>query len=286
MIQDHRQFDLFGKKVFEKAVVSPPFRFFYGMPDEACFYYLSRGKSKVFTAKNSVEVNTAEGLVMQCGTYLGDALATEESEYCEAIAVHLPLDVLKMIYNKEFPDFLLHVNRVKPLNVEKHESSQLLKNYIDSLQFYFDNPSLVTEELLQLKLKELVLLLARTNNATAIQQLLASMFTKIEISFKEIIEANLYNNFTIDELAKLTNLSVSSFKREFNKHYTTSPARYIRERKLKKAAKLLQATSLRISDIAFDCGFSDVAHFSKSFQKMFKVPPSEYRLGQAHKSLN
>ena len=191
-----------------------------------------------------------------------------------------------MIYNKEFPDFLLHVNRVKPLNVEKHESSQLLKNYIDSLQFYFDNPSLVTEELLQLKLKELVLLLARTNNATAIQQLLASMFTKIEISFKEIIEANLYNNFTIDELAKLTNLSVSSFKREFNKHYTTSPARYIRERKLKKAAKLLQATSLRISDIAFDCGFSDVAHFSKSFQKMFKVPPSEYRLGQAHKSLN
>ncbi|WP_411031287.1 helix-turn-helix domain-containing protein [Spongiimicrobium sp. 3-5] len=286
MVKDHWQFDLYGKKIFEKVVVSPPFRFFYSMPDEACFYYICQGKNRIFAPTGKVEVDAEEGLVMQCGNYLGDILSSQLSEHCEAIAIHLPIDVLRMIYDTEFPDFLLHVNRVKPMNYSKYKSSELLKNYIDSLQFYFSNPSLVNEELLKLKLKELVLLLARTNNAEAVQQLLASMFTSVEVAFKEVVEANLYNNLTTDELAKLTSLSLSSFKREFAKHYKTSPAKYIRGRKLRKARKLLLATDLRVSEVAFDCGFTDLAHFSKSFHKSYQCSPTEYRLNLTNKPLD
>ncbi len=286
MIKDYKQFDLFGKKIFEKAVVSPPFRFFYGMPDEACFYYLLRGKNKVFAPNSKVEVKASEGLVMQCGTYFCDVFADERSEYCEAIAIHLPLDVLQLIYDKEFPDFLLDVDKVRPLSNEKHKASHLLKNYIDSLQFYFDNPALVTEEILKLKVKELVLLLARTSDAVAIQKLLRRLFTKAKVSFKEVIEANIFNSFTVEELAKLTHLSLSSFKREFNKQYGTSPAKYIRERRLKKAAQLIEVTDLRLSSIAFDCGFSDLAHFSKSFHKTYGSSPRDFRLNAKAKSLD
>ena len=103
------------------------------------------------------------------------------------------------------------------------------------------------------------------------------MFSRDEINFKEVIEANLYNNLTIEELAILTNLSLSSFKREFNKQYNCSPAKYIRQRRLEKAAKLLQSTSLRVSDIAYDCGYQDVAHFSKAFLKEYDATPTGYR---------
>ena len=82
---------------------------------------------------------------------------------------------------------------------------------------------------------------------------------------------------SIEELATLANLSLSSFKRSFQKHYATSPAKYIRQRKLEKAAKLLKSTSLRISQIGYDCGFVDLAHFSKTFQKAYGVSPSDYR---------
>ncbi|MEL6867871.1 MAG: AraC family transcriptional regulator, partial [Bacteroidota bacterium] len=223
-------------------------------------------------------LETEEGLVMRCGNYLNNFFATEGSTSCEAIAVHFYPDVLKMIYDKELPDFLLHLNKVKPLPITKYQASELMASYINSLQFYFENPALVSDELLKLKLKELILLLAKTDNAAAIQSLMASMFKPSEIDFKAVIEANLYNNCSMEELATLTNLSLSSFKREFARQYDCSPAKYIRRRKMQKAAKLLKGTDLRISDIAFDCGFKDLAHFSKAFQKHYAFSPSDYRV--------
>ena len=64
------------------------------------------------------------------------------------------------------------------------------------------------------------------------------------------------------------------------KHYNSSPARYIRQRRVEQAAQLLRSTSLRISDIAFDCGFADLAHFSKTFQKNYGQSPTAFRLNQ------
>lgn len=278
MIKEHLQFQLYDKKVFERAVIEPPFRIAARMPNDACFYYLIEGCAKAIAPTNQLELMSSEGVVLQCGNYLNEYLSSNsETTYCEAIAVHFYPEVLKMIYDKEFPDFLLNVNQIQPLKIEKIKTDELLRKYIDSLQFYFSNPDMVSDELLKLKLKELILLLAKSDQADMIRTLLGSMFSREEINFKEVIEANLYNNLTIEELAILTNLSLSSFKREFTKQYNSSPAKYIKQRRLKKAAKLLQSTSLRVSDIAYDCGFQDVAHFSKVFLKEHGASPTGYR---------
>jgi len=277
MIKDYRQLDLFGKKAFEKAIMEPPFRFSAEMPNEACFYYLVEGCSNTYTPLGNVETMSSEGLVLRCGNYFNEYLSANNSSYCEAIAVHFYPDMLKMIYDKDFPDFLVNVEKIKPIHYEKVQASALLKTYVDSLQFYFDNPALVSEELLKLKMKELILLLAKTDKAAAVRSLIEGLFSPQEVDFKEVIEANVFNNLTLDELAKLTNLSLSSFKREFAKHYDSSPAKYLRSRKLEQAAKLLKGTSLRVSDVAFDCGFVDLAHFSKVFQREFGYSPSDYR---------
>ena len=58
---------------------------------------------------------------------------------------------------------------------------------------------------------------------------------------------------------------------------------YFTERRLKRAADLLAGTNQRIGDIAFDCGYKEVAHFSKSFQKHYGISPSEYRLDHRDK---
>ena len=244
------------------------------------FYYVLAGCTKVIGANENVMTHTNEGVVMKCGNYINEYLQSSDMDldYCEAIAVHLHKDVLKMIYDKEFPDFLLNVKKIQPITMEKVHSTELLTNYIENLKFYFKNPALVSEELLKIKLKELILLLAKTDNAEMIHSLIAGLFSKAEVNFKEVIEANLYNNLGLEELAVLSNLSLSSFKREFVKHYGDAPARYIKKRKLSKAAKLLKSTALRISDVAYDCGFADLAHFSKSFQKSYGLSPSDYRL--------
>lgn len=277
MIKEFHQLPLFGKPTFEKAVLKPPFRIFGKFPDEVCFLYFVKGKTNLYTPVEKVRSVTGQSIVMQCGTYLNEYLEGSEEEECEAIAIHLYPGVLKMLYDKELPGFLEDVSRVQPIQFQQYEASELMRNYIESLQFYFANPALVTDELLKLKLKELVLLLARTDNAQAIKALLQGLFNKQDRGFREIIEANIYNSLSLEELATLTHLSLSSFKREFARQYDCPPARYIRERRLAQAARLLKTSDLRVSDIAFDCGFSDLAHFSKTFLKAYGAPPSKYR---------
>ena len=104
-----------------------------------------------------------------------------------------------------------------------------------------------------------------------LKPILRELFSNKEYRFQEIIHANLYENLKLEELAFLTGLSVSSFQRKFKSIFHSSPRRYMLDQRLQKAKELLQNSSLRISEIAADCGFEDVGHFSKSFAVFFSV---------------
>ena len=115
--------------------------------------------------------------------------------------------------------------------------------------FYFDKPTFINEDILIIKLKEIVLLLCQTKNALVIQQILSQLFSPTSYSLKQVIENNLFSHFTMDDFAQMTNLSLSSFKRVFKKNYNDSPANYIRNKKLEKAAVFIYLFQKRESRI-------------------------------------
>ena len=117
MIKKYQQIDLYGKQLIVKAVIEPPFRFIVDMTDEACFYYVTHGRAKVYTPTQQITARTDEGLVLKCGKYLNEYLADINAPYCEAIAIHLYPEVLKMIYDRELPGFLEHLQSVKTIKV-------------------------------------------------------------------------------------------------------------------------------------------------------------------------
>lgn len=284
MIKEYQHFDLLQKIILERVILKPPFRFNASMHNEACFLYTIKGESKLLSPGDSVKINSNEGVVMKCGNYLQNWLQTNEADHCEAIAVHFYPEVLKRIYDKDFPEFLKQAESGGHVSVEKIKVDALISNYIESLLFYFENPSLVNEDLIILKVKELILLLIKTDSSNRIRAILQDLFNPDHFNFKEVIEAHLFENLSLDDFALLTSLSLSSFKRKFKEVFGSSPARYIKTKKLEKSAELLELSSQRISDIAFDCGFNDVAHFSKSFHIHFGVSPTDYRTN--HQSLN
>lgn len=154
---------------------------------------------------------------------------------------------------------------------------------MESMLFYFENPAVVDEELLVLKFKEIVLLLLKTEDAPSIIEIMHNLFSPKSFPFKEIVEGHIFSPLSISDLAELTNNSLASFKRVFKKIYGDSPASFIKNRRLEKAAELLMVSDERISSIAQDCQFGDTAHFSNSFKAKYKLSPTEYRLSQSHK---
>lgn len=287
MILEHIQFDLFNKKTFEKMIIVPPLKMHDTFQNEACFLYMINGEQEINSVGEHWRLNSQESVLMKCGIHFSEWLKGNKSDKCEAIAVHLYPEILKKIYEKEYPNFILNPsNTQRGASSNKIVNDELIYQYIVSMQFYFNNPSLVSEELLVLKLKELMILLTKTKNAPSIQTLFTKLFSPGEYNFKEIIDAHILSNLTIEELSQLTNLSVSSFKREFKRIFKDSPAHYFKYKKIERAKNLLTMSYQRIGDIAFECGFNDQAHFAKSFHTVTGVSPSRFRMNHNDKILS
>jgi len=284
MLSDHKGYDLFGKPLLEILVLKPPFNFEMPIAEHACFHYMLESEMHYKIDEKQVDISTNESVLLNCrnvGSIMGNPNASHRNK---VVIVHFHPDILKKIYDREMPTLLQKPkNSVSNKTSEKINNDFLIQKYIEGLLFYFENPSLVNEDILVLKLKEIIILLSQTKNAAAIQMILSQLFSPTTYSFKQVIDAHLFSPLTIDELADYCNLSLSSFKREFAKVYNDTPANYIKNKRLEKAAELLLISNNRITDIAFECGFNDLANFTKSFHDKYQVTPTNYRLNQIAK---
>ena len=81
----------------------------------------------------------------------------------------------------------------------------------------------------------------------------------------------------VEELARISHLSVSALERRFKKYLGKTPNQFINEYRLEQARKLLIETSLTISEISYRVGFTDPSYFARKFNMLFDALPSELR---------
>jgi len=277
MVTDYKKFELFGKTFLQKVDIKPPFEFAFPVAEQACLLYMLKGETKFQFDNEPINIPTNHALLLNC-LNSGRQIADSNNSDGEIVIVTFHPDILKKIYERELPSIFQKRDNISNQSSGKINNDFLIQKYIEGLLFYFENPSLVNDEILVLKLKEIILLLSQTQDAEIIQVILSQLFSPTAYTFKQVIEANLFSQANIDELAQKTNLSVSSFKREFKKIYNDSPASYIKNKRLERAAELLLVSDARITDVAFDCGFNDLANFTKSFHDKYHTPPSDFRL--------
>ena len=264
-----------NKVIIEKVIVTPPFKHERVFQNEGCFLYVKGAQTKIISSEDSFPIASKEAVLLKCNTYFMDIIRESENQQVEVIAIHLYPDILKKLYINELPSLIKKQTSNSPA---KHIVEQeVIARFIDSLDFYFQNPSLVNDDLLELKIKELILLLVQTKNVTSILELITDLYSSRTINLRDVVKLHMYSSLSIDELAKLSQMSLSSFKREFKKQFDDSPSNYINTEKLKKAKELLTISDLSISDIAYEVGFNDPLYFTRLFKKKEGIPPSTFR---------
>lgn len=92
-----------------------------------------------------------------------------------------------------------------------------------------------------------------------------------------LMEANLEEPISLDELSRYVGISRRQLERLFQKHLNCVPTRYYLNLRLNRARLLLLQTSKSIVDIALACGFISAPHFSKCYRDMFGIPPRDER---------
>jgi len=277
MVLAHQKFNLDDKCLIEKVIIQAPFRFAVNFQNQACFIYFAEGKTKINSASGQAEIAHQESVLLKCGSYFADLLKYSNADRFEILVFHLYPDILRKVYKNEIPTFL----KQPPHSlIEKIATDDVIKKFIESLYFYFDNPALVSDELLELKIKELVLLLVRSKNAQSIVSLFSELFTPRNLSIKEIVTNHLFSDLSILDLANLSNLSVSTFNRTFQTVFKSTPASYIKTKRLERAKELLSVSSLSVGEVAFQTCFNDAAHFSRCFRAKYQCSPTDYRSSQ------
>lgn len=176
MILAHKYFNLLGKVILEKVAFKPPLKSNSTMRDEACFLHVLNGQSRLYTPTKQMEVKTTDSLVMKCGAYLNKWFANRNDQVNEAVLVHFYPEVLRDIYENQLPGFFHQKSERNHHSATVVPIDEMIANYVESLLFYFDNPGMVTDELIKLKVKEIVLLLVNTKNSSRVNSILSDLF--------------------------------------------------------------------------------------------------------------
>lgn len=83
-------------------------------------------------------------------------------------------------------------------------------------------------------------------------------------------------DLSVDKVAGLLRMGRTVFYKKVRGVTGYTPNDYIRVIRMKKAAELLKAGEMNVSEIAYAVGFDNPYYFSKCFKTQFGVPPSQY----------
>lgn len=287
MILEQVELKYKDKVVFTRLVMSAKFKRVPKLfaEDEACFLFLTKGAFLFRTPTKLLRFSEGDALLSKCGNYfIENASVNNEStaEIISAVGAFFYPAMVKGFFVND-----LSLNSFQDgFDAVKANTDPLMKSFVESLNYMLDNPALADDNLIVTKLKELLLLLSRSEGSESINEFVLSLFNPAHYDFKEIIQKNIFSNLALTDLAFLCNMSLATFKRKFSVIYSTSPARYFQIKRLEKAQHLLEIDANAISDIAFECGFQTVAGFDKVFKKHFSTSPSQYRMSRLENQLS
>ncbi len=113
------------------------------------------------------------------------------------------------------------------------------------------------------------------------ENLLSEKYNKYADMIKPMLDTIKYNfgdqTLKISHLAEVCNMSDKNLRRIFHYIYGKTPYEYLQKYRIEQAEALLRFSSKSISEIAEQCGFSDIYSFSHCFKRQVGIAPKEYR---------
>ncbi|MGI4821632.1 MAG: helix-turn-helix domain-containing protein [Janthinobacterium lividum] len=234
------------------------------------FLFVLKGKKILLDGDAALEVAPGHALLMRRGIHFMSEYIPEEEAF-EALLIYFTDGLLER--------FLVQLASADPPPATAQDyalvgTSPLLTSFVEQYVQYF-SVSAPPDALLELKTTELFYILATDKGFGAVD-FFASLVQ--QPSDLKMLMAKVYKEkFTVQELAEMAGRSLSVFKREFEKDFGESPARWMIRQRLIEAKWHLTHTPKSVADIAYSLGFESVAHFDKAFKREFAHTPSAYR---------
>ncbi|HWK05526.1 MAG TPA: AraC family transcriptional regulator [Puia sp.] len=237
-------------------------------------FYVIDGQKIWHTAKGSYDIQKDSCVFVRKGGFILEQLM--DTGFC-VILFFIPDDFICDTLHTKAKPLLKYELQYEPVMLL--ESSQTLKSFFLSMSSYFSEAHDPDPSLVELKFKELVLTIADN----AVNKDLLSYFCSLlhepqTILLKRVMEDNFCYNLKLDVYAKLSNRSLSTFKRDFEKLFHCTPGKWLLEKRLLHARHLMSGEHKTVGEAAFESGFENPSHFSRAFKLRFGKGPAALKL--------
>jgi len=238
------------------------------------FVYIVEGKKRWKSLDKEYLVDTGDALFIKKGAYIAHQYFDEE--FC-ALLIFVPDDFIRQVMHRR----QIRCPEVAPNKYEdailRLDLDAILSNYFHSVLHYFPQSKPPPKDLLELKFEELILNILSGTNNKPLAAYLKTLCDDANIPLGEVMEENFAYNLKLEDFARLSGRSLSTFKRDFINTYGTSPGKWLTDKRLEYGKYLLETTHQSINEITFDCGYEDPSHFIKIFREKFGASPLKFR---------
>jgi AraC family transcriptional regulator, exoenzyme S synthesis regulatory protein ExsA len=243
--------------------------------EEHAVIYVLEGEKRFVSPHQEAHVQKGNVLFIRRGYYL---MSESIDKAYKSLVFFFPEKLLKEFVgqNRElFDELALQEDGFSPVLVL--ESTPSFEKFTESILPYFSSKSPYLNQFLRLKLHELLIHLIEIDTSQELKALLFSLYKGQKADLEYLINNYYLKPLSINELARLSGRSLSAFKRDFEAQFHTSPALWIKHKRLEYASFLLENSSQNVSEISMEIGYESVSHFIKAFKQKYGFTPVTYQ---------
>jgi AraC family transcriptional regulator, exoenzyme S synthesis regulatory protein ExsA len=239
--------------------------------EEHAVVFVLEGEKKFSATNEDLYIQKGNILFFQTGCYsMNESI---DSDY-RSMVFFFNEKLLKEFVNQHVTLFE-NTNTQIPTPALLLRSTPTFEKFVDSLIPYFESKTTYLNQFLKLKFQELLLHLIEIDKSGQLKTILFNIHQRQKTDLVYLLNEYYLKPLTINELAKLSGRSLSIFKRDFEQQFKTSPAAWIKQKRLEHAALLLKNTNQNISEISQAIGYQSVSHFIKAFKAIYNFTPKQ-----------
>lgn len=239
------------------------------MFDDHMLIWFISGETKIIQADTTFYFKTGDIFLIPRNLLATIINYPKNGQPHKTVVMHLSTERLKKFYEKIDID-KKHTVKQKIYSFNNHP---LLESCLASVIPYFDLEGEFPENIASLKITEAISILREIDKS--VDHVLANFDEPGKVDLISFMERNFMFNMPMEKLGYLTGRSLSTFNRDFKKHFNTTPQKWLTHKRLELAYYQLSEKKKKPIDIYLEVGFEDLSHFSFAFKKQFGLSPTQ-----------
>ncbi|MDR7127993.1 AraC-like DNA-binding protein [Algoriphagus sp. 4150] len=235
------------------------------------FSFLTEGTKEVMFDNSALSIDNSKFLVMKSGHCLMTEKLSDIRNYRSVLLFFTNETLLKFIRKAE-PD---KAESTEYKSVYSFRYDEFIQRFVKSLLDISKLSKGIQKKLLEVKFEEIMFYLTEIYGTEFLHSLTAKSDDSTQ-KFIRTIERNQLGKLTLKELAFLCGMSVSTFKREFEKHYSESPIKWFQNKRLEHANYLLNQEQKSSSEIYFEVGYGNLSSFIQAYKSKYGITPKQH----------